>query len=100
VRQILDTVYGTGPSGLPGNDDLGTMSAWYVFSALGVYPRTPGSAGLLLGAPVFTSALIGRTGRGDIRINAPRPTTPTPTSPRPPWTAVPSTVPGPAPVRP
>ncbi|MEU6537697.1 GH92 family glycosyl hydrolase [Streptomyces sp. NPDC047000] len=71
VRQILDTVYGTGPSGLPGNDDLGTMSAWYVFSALGIYPRTPGSADLLLGAPVFTSALIDRPGRKDIRIDAP-----------------------------
>ena len=44
VREIVDTVYGTGPRGLPGNDDLGTMSAWYVFSALGLYPQTPGSA--------------------------------------------------------
>ncbi|UIX28799.1 GH92 family glycosyl hydrolase [Streptomyces sp. GQFP] len=71
VRQILNTVYGTGPSGLPGNDDLGTMSAWYVFSALGLYPQTPGSANLLLGTPVFTSAVLDRPGRTDIRISAP-----------------------------
>ncbi len=71
VRQIVDTVYGTGPSGLPGNDDLGTMSAWYVFSALGLYPQTPGSAHLLLGAPVFPKAVLDRPGRKDITISAP-----------------------------
>ena len=71
VRQILDTVYGTGPAGLPGNDDLGTMSAWYVFSALGLYPQTPGSGNLLLGAPLFPYALVDRPGGGDIVIDAP-----------------------------
>ncbi|MFJ7593511.1 GH92 family glycosyl hydrolase [Streptomyces sp. NPDC097617] len=71
VRQILDTVYGTGPAGLPGNDDLGTMSAWYVFAALGIYPRTPGSADLLLGAPVFPRAVLHRSDRADIVVTAP-----------------------------
>ncbi|MFK4108391.1 GH92 family glycosyl hydrolase [Streptomyces sp. NPDC002176] len=71
VRQILDTVYGTGPAGLPGNDDLGTMSAWYVFSALGLYPQTPGSATLLLGAPLFPKATVDRPGRTDLVITAP-----------------------------
>jgi predicted alpha-1,2-mannosidase len=71
VRQILDTVYGTGPSGLPGNDDLGTMSAWYVFSALGLYPQTPGSASMLLGAPLFPSAVVDRPGGADLTIGAP-----------------------------
>ncbi|MCZ9353548.1 GH92 family glycosyl hydrolase [Streptomyces mutabilis] len=71
VRQIVDTVYGTGPSGLPGNDDLGTMSAWYVFACLGLYPRTPGSADLLLGAPVFTEAVLDRPGGTDITVTAP-----------------------------
>ncbi|MGW1094506.1 GH92 family glycosyl hydrolase [Streptomyces sp. NPDC002455] len=71
VREIVDTVYGTGPRGLPGNDDLGTMSAWYVFSALGLYPQTPGSASMLLGAPLFPSAVLDRPQGGDIRISAP-----------------------------
>ncbi|MEU6251593.1 GH92 family glycosyl hydrolase [Streptomyces sp. NPDC047043] len=71
VRQILDTVYGTGPAGLPGNDDLGTMSAWYVFSALGLYPQTPGSASMLLGTPLFPHAVVDRPGRTDIVIDAP-----------------------------
>jgi predicted alpha-1,2-mannosidase len=70
VRQILNTVYGTGPAELPGNDDLGTMSAWYVFSALGLYPQTPGSASMLLGAPLFPHAVVDRPGR-DIVIDAP-----------------------------
>ncbi|GAB2999574.1 GH92 family glycosyl hydrolase [Streptomyces pseudoechinosporeus] len=70
VRQIVDTVYGTGPAGLPGNDDLGTMSAWYVFSALGLYPQTPGSASMLLSAPLFPHAVVDRPGR-DIVIDAP-----------------------------
>ncbi|MFD8126696.1 GH92 family glycosyl hydrolase [Streptomyces mirabilis] len=71
VRQILDTVYGTGPSGLPGNDDLGTMSAWYVFSALGLYPQSPGSASMLLGAPLFPSAVVDRPGGADLTVAAP-----------------------------
>jgi len=58
VRELVNTVYTTGPAGLPGNDDLGTMSAWYVFSALGIYPRTPGSSELLLSSPLFPRALI------------------------------------------
>ncbi|WP_308358629.1 glycoside hydrolase domain-containing protein [Streptomyces sp. NEAU-Y11] len=72
VRQIVDTVYTTGPSGLPGNDDLGTMSAWYVFSALGLYPKAPGSADFLLSAPVFPRSVIAPAGhRGEIVIDAP-----------------------------
>ena len=53
TREIVDTVYGTGPSGLPGNDDLGTLSAWYVFAAIGLFPQTPGRAELLVGSPLF-----------------------------------------------
>ncbi|MFE2026684.1 GH92 family glycosyl hydrolase [Streptomyces hygroscopicus] len=63
VRQIVDTVYGTGPSGLPGNDDLGTMSAWYVFAALGIYPQAPGRAEALLAGPLFPRAVIAPAGR-------------------------------------
>ncbi|SES20786.1 alpha-1,2-mannosidase, putative [Lentzea xinjiangensis] len=68
VRAMARLVYRTGPSGLPGNDDLGTMSAWYVFAALGLYPRTPSSAELHLSSPLFPKARI--SGRG-ITILAP-----------------------------
>ncbi|MFB6704839.1 glycoside hydrolase domain-containing protein [Streptomyces sp. NPDC056333] len=71
VRQILDTVYGAGPGGLPGNDDQGTMSAWCVFSARGLYPQTPGSATMLLGTPLLPDASIDRVHGRDITIGAP-----------------------------
>ena len=47
------------------------MSAWYVFSALGPVSATPGSADLLLGAPLFPKAVVDRPGRTDIVITAP-----------------------------
>ncbi|WP_439657090.1 GH92 family glycosyl hydrolase [Lentzea sp. HUAS TT2] len=58
VRAMARLVYKTGPSGLPGNDDLGTMSAWYVFAALGLYPRTPSSAELHVSSPMFPKMRI------------------------------------------
>jgi predicted alpha-1,2-mannosidase len=68
VRQLVNSVYTTGPSGLPGNDDLGTMSAWYVFAALGIYPRTPGSGELVLSSPLFPGAVVRPAGGAPIRI--------------------------------
>ncbi|MGX6600577.1 GH92 family glycosyl hydrolase [Micromonosporaceae bacterium Da 78-11] len=70
VRQIVDTAYGVGPAGLPGNDDLGTMSAWYVFAAMGVFPQTPGRAELLLGSPVFTRVVVDRANGVRLSITA------------------------------
>jgi predicted alpha-1,2-mannosidase len=71
VRAMASLVYGTGPNGLPGNDDLGTMSAWYVFAALGVYPQTPSRAELLLSSPMFPKAKINRNGAPTLTISAP-----------------------------
>jgi predicted alpha-1,2-mannosidase len=53
VRQIQDKLYTDTPGGLAGNDDLGAMSSWYVWSALGGYPETPGTATVALGSPLF-----------------------------------------------
>ncbi len=61
VRQVVDDAYTTGPSGLPGNDDLGTMSAWYVFASIGLFPQTPGRAEMLVGSPTFTTVDIRRS---------------------------------------
>jgi predicted alpha-1,2-mannosidase len=46
------------PAGYPGNDDLGTLSAWYVFGALGMYPAQPGTGTLALGSPLFGNAEV------------------------------------------
>ncbi|RZK48260.1 MAG: glycoside hydrolase family 92 protein [Pedobacter sp.] len=56
VRHILKMQYQARPDGLGGNDDCGQMSAWYMFSALGFYPVSPGSTQYALGSPLVHSA--------------------------------------------
>ncbi|WP_260706586.1 GH92 family glycosyl hydrolase [Edaphobacter flagellatus] len=58
IRSILATEYHTGAAGLSGNDDAGQMSAWYIFSALGFYPVTPGTPSYVIGTPLFSKAII------------------------------------------
>ena len=53
VRQIMDQFYKPEPDGLIGNEDCGQMSAWYVLSAAGFYPVTPGSTTYAIGTPLF-----------------------------------------------
>jgi predicted alpha-1,2-mannosidase len=71
VLRAAETLFGNGPSGVTGNDDLGTMSAWYLFSALGIYPDTPGSGRFLLHAPRFPRAEIDLANGRTLRIEAP-----------------------------
>jgi predicted alpha-1,2-mannosidase len=58
VRRILDDLYAADPDGLSGNEDCGQMSAWYILSALGFYPVTPGSTQYVIGSPLFDTATI------------------------------------------
>jgi predicted alpha-1,2-mannosidase len=58
VRAIMKKSYGTGPDGMIGNDDVGSMSAWYVFSAMGFYPVAPGELIYSIGSPVFDKITI------------------------------------------
>jgi predicted alpha-1,2-mannosidase len=59
VRQVQEQIWADAPDGAgDGNDDLGGLSAWYVWSALGLYPMTPGTADLALGSPVFPRSVI------------------------------------------
>ncbi|MHB1685851.1 MAG: GH92 family glycosyl hydrolase [Ignavibacteriaceae bacterium] len=53
AREIMNLWYNAGPFGLPGDDDDGAMSAWYVFSAMGFYPVCPGSGQYAIGSPLF-----------------------------------------------
>ncbi len=53
VRRIQKELFTDRPSGLPGNDDAGSLSSWYVFSALGPYPAIPGVAGFAWAARYF-----------------------------------------------
>ena len=58
VRMICNTMYLPKVDGLCGNDDAGQMSAWYIFSALGFYPVTPGSPYYSIGSPLVKKAKI------------------------------------------
>lgn len=58
VRHILDTQYNTTPNGLSGNEDCGQMSAWYVFSSIGLYPMNPASGEYEIGSPIFEKTTI------------------------------------------
>jgi predicted alpha-1,2-mannosidase len=72
VREALRRLF-TGSEigqGYPGDEDNGEMSAWYVFSALGLYPLQVGSPNYAIGSPLFKRAVVHRPG-GDLVINAP-----------------------------
>lgn len=58
VRAIMSSQYGAGTNGLPGNDDAGQMSAWYVLSAMGFYPVCPGTLSYSIGSPIFSRVVI------------------------------------------
>ena len=58
VRRAMMELYSTKPEAYPGNDDLGEMSSWYIFGALGMYPELPGSDILVTGSPLFSKAVI------------------------------------------
>jgi putative alpha-1,2-mannosidase len=56
---------------MPGNDDLGAMSSWWVMSALGLYPAVPGTDLLAVGSTLFRSTTLRLPG-GVVRIRASR----------------------------
>ena len=58
VREIMAQMYNTTPAGLSGNEDCGQMSAWYVWSALGMYPMNPANGEYVLGSPLIDDATI------------------------------------------
>ncbi len=58
VREIMNRLYNAGPAGYCGDEDTGQTSAWYIFSALGFYPVTPGTDQYILGAPLFRKATL------------------------------------------
>ena len=65
VRQLMDVWYGDGPLGIPGDDDGGETSSWYVLSAVGFYPVCPGSPVYEIGSPIFAKSVI-RLGNGKL----------------------------------
>lgn len=58
LKQIMDSQYSSSPTGLAGNDDLGQMSAWFVFTAMGFYPVAPASNEYVIGRPFVSRATL------------------------------------------
>jgi putative alpha-1,2-mannosidase len=71
VVRAAQTLFTNAPGGVTGNDDLGTMSAWYLFSAVGLYPAVPGTGQLLVHPPRFEVVEIDPGGGKVLRIEAP-----------------------------
>lgn len=68
VREICRDFYTTAPDGLIGNEDCGQMSAWYVLSALGLYPVSPVAGVYVFGSPLMHSAVLHTVSGHDFRI--------------------------------
>jgi predicted alpha-1,2-mannosidase len=73
LRRVLDSLWSDRPGGIPGNDDLGSMSSWYVWAAMGLYPGIPGRADLLLGSPLFDQVEVQRGNGRTLTVTAPAP---------------------------
>lgn len=58
VRELINTYFQNKPAGLPGNDDTGTMSAWLIYSMMGIYPVSPGDPFYTITTPVFDKITI------------------------------------------
>ncbi|CAN5522072.1 GH92 family glycosyl hydrolase [soil metagenome] len=71
VREIMNRMYHATPDGYCGDEDNGQTSAWYVFSALGFYPVTPGSNQYVMGAPLFKKATVSFQNGKQLTIQAP-----------------------------
>jgi len=71
VVRAAQALFTNAPGGVTGNDDLGTMSAWYLFSAVGLYPAVPGTGELLVHPPRFEVVEMDLGGGKRLRIEAP-----------------------------
>jgi predicted alpha-1,2-mannosidase len=58
VDQVMNRLYHDNQGGLPGNDDMGSLSSWFVLSAMGFYEVAPGSGEYAIGTPLFNEAKV------------------------------------------
>ncbi|TCV93887.1 putative alpha-1,2-mannosidase [Luteibacter rhizovicinus] len=70
LKTVMDTQYTPTPTGLVGNDDLGQMSAWYVFTAMGFYPVTPASNEYVIGRPFVNKVTLNLPGGKRFTVSA------------------------------
>ncbi len=70
VRQVCEELYRSGPGGLCGNEDMGSLSSWYVLSSMGFYSVTPGLPVYTIGSPLFGEAKLSLAGGKTFVIRA------------------------------
>ena len=58
IKVVADSMYKNGADGLTGNDDCGQMSAWYIWTSLGLYPMNPASGEYVIGFPLLNAATL------------------------------------------
>jgi predicted alpha-1,2-mannosidase len=58
ARKVTEQLYRSGQGGLCGNEDMGSLSSWYILSAMGIYPVTPGNTQYAIGSPLFDEVTI------------------------------------------
>lgn len=58
VRKAMKELFSSRPDGLPGDEDNGSLSSWYIWSALGMYPFCPGTPEYVMGSPLFRKVTI------------------------------------------
>jgi predicted alpha-1,2-mannosidase len=71
TRKACRTLFHPGPDGYPGDEDTGSMGAWYVLSSIGVYPLTPGHPSYVLTSPAFRKVTLHLPGAKTLTIDAP-----------------------------
>jgi predicted alpha-1,2-mannosidase len=71
IREVLDKLYNYNPDGYCGDEDNGQTSAWYVFSALGFYPVTPGTDEYVFGSPLFNKVTLKFENGKELIVSAP-----------------------------
>lgn len=70
IREVLDMWFDDSPLGLPGDEDGGALCSWYIFSAMGFYPVTPGNGLYAIGSPFFERSLISLPGGKTFTVKA------------------------------
>jgi predicted alpha-1,2-mannosidase len=74
IKVVADSMYKTGPDGLIGNDDCGQMSAWYIWTCLGMYPMNPTGGEYVFGLPLITTAQLQLPNKKVLKIKVNRTT--------------------------
>lgn len=70
IQRIVQNEFTTDPGGLPGNDDMGATSSWYMWAAMGMYPTIPAVGGFTISSPQFSSVKVALENGKTMQINA------------------------------